>query len=61
VARRPFDPAALRRQAVRFSRERYRSGMRALLEEAYAAHRRRHEDQGAVERPARDCARQQGV
>ena len=61
VARRPFDPAALRRQAVRFSRERYRSEMRGLLEEAYAAHRRRYEDQGAVERPARDCARKQDV
>ena len=61
VTRRSFDPAALRRQAVRFSRERYGSGMRRLLGQAYAAHRRRLEDQGAVERPARDCKHGQEV
>ena len=50
AAQRSFDPAALRAQAERFSRERYASEMRAVLEEAWAAHGKRHEDQGAVER-----------
>jgi glycosyltransferase involved in cell wall biosynthesis len=53
ATRRPFDPVVLRRQALRFSRERYRSEMRSLLETAYRAHQSRHEDQGAVERPAK--------
>jgi glycosyltransferase involved in cell wall biosynthesis len=55
VTRRRFDPLALRRQAILFSRERYRGEMRALLETAYRAHLLRHEDPEAVERPARDC------
>jgi hypothetical protein len=55
ATRRPFNPELLRRQALRFSRERYRSEMRSLLETAYQAHRSRHEDQGAVERPAGGC------
>ena len=54
ATRRPFNPELLRRQALRFSRERYRSEMHSLLETAYQAHRSRHEDQGAVERPAGD-------
>ena len=61
ASRRSFDPAALRRQALRFSRERYRAEMRARLEEAYASYQRRHEDPGLVERPARDCARAEAV
>jgi glycosyltransferase involved in cell wall biosynthesis len=52
VSGRSFDPVALRRQALRFGRDRYRSEMRAVLEEAYAAYQRRHEDQALVERPA---------
>ena len=55
VGRRRFDPAALRRQALLFSRERYRTEMKSLLEAAYKAHLGRHEDPEAVERPARAC------
>ena len=55
VARRRFDPLALRRQALLFSRERYRDEMRSLLETAYRAHLLRHQDPDAVERAARDC------
>jgi len=55
VTRRRFDPAALRRQALQFSRERYRTEMKSLLETAYRAHLARHEDPEAVERPARSC------
>ncbi len=52
VGRRRFDPVALRRQALLFGRERYRSEMRAVLEAAHRAHLVRHEDPEAVERPA---------
>lgn len=52
--RRSFDPALLRRQALRFSREAYRERMRSVLADAYAAFQSRHEDQGAVERHARE-------
>jgi len=55
VTRRRFDPVVLRRQALPFSRERYRTEMTALLETAYRAHLARHEDPEAVERPARSC------
>jgi glycosyltransferase involved in cell wall biosynthesis len=55
VTRRRFDPAALRRQALQFSRERYRTEMKSLLETAYRSHLSRHEDPEAVERPARSC------
>jgi glycosyltransferase involved in cell wall biosynthesis len=55
VTRRRFDRAALRRQALQFSRERYRTEMKSLLETAYRAHLARHEDPEAVERPARRC------
>jgi hypothetical protein len=61
VRGRVFDPVALRRQAMLFSRERYRSEMKSLLETAYRAHLQRHEDPEAVERPARDCKEPQGV
>ena len=52
VSRRRFDPAILRRQAMGFSRERYRTEMRSLLETAYRAHLLRHEDPEGIERPA---------
>jgi glycosyltransferase involved in cell wall biosynthesis len=55
VTRRRFDPMALRRQAILFSRERYRTEMHSLLETAYRGHLLRHQDPDAVERPARDC------
>jgi len=55
VTRRRFDPVVLRRQALTFGRERYRTEMTALLETAYRAHLKRHEDPEAVERPARAC------
>jgi glycosyltransferase involved in cell wall biosynthesis len=61
VSERSFDPAALRRQALRFGRERYRSEMRAVLEEAHAAYQRRHEDPASVERAARDCMKRQDM
>jgi glycosyltransferase involved in cell wall biosynthesis len=61
VSRRAFDGGVLRRQALRFSRDRYRSEMRTVLETAYAAHLRRHEEPEAVEQAARDCARAQPV
>ncbi len=64
ATRRGFDPAALRRQALRFSRERYRSEMRSVLEAAHHAHQRRHEDPGLVERDANvagGCNRTQDV
>jgi glycosyltransferase involved in cell wall biosynthesis len=61
VGRRRFDPLALRRQALLFSRERYRTEMKSLLETAYRAHLLRHEDPEGVERPARDCKEPQGV
>jgi len=61
ITRRRFDPAVLRRQATLFSRERYRTEMRTLLETAYRAHLLRHEDPEAVERPARACKTPQAV
>jgi glycosyltransferase involved in cell wall biosynthesis len=61
VTRRRFDPAVLRRQALQFSRERYRAEMKKLLETAYRAHLARHEDPEAVERPARQCNETQDV
>jgi hypothetical protein len=53
VTRQRYDPATLRRQALLFGRERYRSEMRSVLEAAYRAHLLRHEDPDAIERPAR--------
>ena len=61
VSARAFEPVALRRQAMLFSRERYRSEMKSLLETAYRAHLQRHEDPEAVERPARTSKEPQGV
>jgi glycosyltransferase involved in cell wall biosynthesis len=61
VTRRRFDPVVLRRQALLFSRERYRAEMKTLLETAYRAHLARHEDPEAVERPARRCDETQDV
>ena len=61
VKRRRFDPAALRRQALLFSRERYRSEMRSVLETAYRAHLMRHEDPEGIEGPARQCKETQAV
>jgi len=61
VGRRKFDPVALPRHAMLFSRQRYRSEMKSLLETAYRAHLQRHEDQDAVERPARHSKEPQGV
>jgi glycosyltransferase involved in cell wall biosynthesis len=55
VGRRRYDAAALRRQAIQFSRERYRAEMKSLLETAYRAHLERHGDPEAIERPARRC------
>ncbi len=55
VTRRRFDPAALRRQALLFSRDRYRSEMRSVLETAYEAHLLRHDDPDQVERAAKHC------
>ncbi len=52
---REFDSAALRRHAQKFSRDAYRTRMTAVLEEAYRAFQRRHDDQGSVERPAAAC------
>ena len=52
VGRRKFEPATLRRQALRFSRERYRTEMRSVLEAAHRAHQRRLEDPGLLERDA---------
>ncbi len=61
VGRRRFDPVALRRQALLFSRDRYRSEMRSTLETAYRAHLLRHEDPEGIERPARQCKETQAV
>ena len=61
VSRRRFDGAALRRQALRFGRERYRQEMRSLLGEAYAAYMRRNEDPAALERLADPCQEPQRV
>lgn len=49
---RVFDAASLRRHALLFDREVYRSRMRELLEEAVAAFRRRQEDPAAMDRVA---------
>jgi glycosyltransferase involved in cell wall biosynthesis len=61
VGRRRYDPATLRRQALQFSRERYRSEMKSLLETAYRAHLLRHEDPELIERPAMRCKESQSV
>ena len=61
ITRRRFDPAAMRRQATLFSRERYRTEMRSLLETAYRAHLVRHEDPDLVERPAHACKAPQAM
>ena len=56
---RRFDAALLRRHALRFAREVYRTRMRATLAQAYAEFQRRHEDPGAVERLAAPVAKRQ--
>ena len=61
VMRQRYDPTALRRQALLFGRERYRSEMRSVLERAYRAHLLRHEDPEGIERPARACREAQDV
>ncbi len=61
VTRRRFYPEALRRQAVRFGRERYRSEMRALLADAYLAYRQRHENPAALESLTGRCHEPQAV
>ncbi|MBI4364803.1 MAG: glycosyltransferase [Candidatus Latescibacteria bacterium] len=61
LGRRRFDPEMLRRRAVAFGRDVYRSRMRTTLEEAYAAFQRRHDDPGALERPAAACNQGQAV
>ncbi|HXL14650.1 MAG TPA: glycosyltransferase [Methylomirabilota bacterium] len=61
VMRQRYDPASLRRQALLFGRERYRSEMRSVLERAYRAHLLRHEDPEGIERPARACREAQDV
>jgi len=61
VTRRRFDPATLRRHALRFGRERYRSEMRSLLGEAHGAYLRRHEDPAALERLTGPCHEPQHV
>jgi len=61
VARQRYDAVMLRRQALLFGRERYRSEMRSVLETAYRAHLLRHEDPEGIERPARACRETQGV
>jgi len=58
---RAFDAAALCRHALRFDRDVYRERMRALLEEALAAFRRRREDPAAMNRVADPCIEQPTV